>query len=594
MIKKLLSLINIFGKKDSLVLIFIVCFSLVSGLLEIAGIGLLALFALSITDPSVFLEKIFIADIKDYLIQLSRFDLIKFLSIAIFLLFVVKHLILFLLYLVEIKIMKKITLKLKEKIYQFYLSSDFFYLLDNRKSDFINTISSQTSGFMGYIYNILNIAKEFILISIIFFTMMLVDWKIILSLTTILLALTIIFAKIFKKKLNEIGDKTRLLQEKEIKHLDETYQSIRNIKLEKKENFFQFFFYSIVKKKNHFEILHYLIGKIPKIYLEIVILLLFIGTVLFFVSKDSYNQEFFGTITFFAFAIIRILPAFISLNNAYSSLSFFRPPFEIIYEKIKNIKDFEFKPDEIDFEKKLDEISICDLKFKYNNTNKLILDKINLILNNNDKLGIIGVSGSGKSTLAHLIMGLLKPSDGQILFNHKEIKDNKNYTKNKISYLPQDSFIMDGSLIDNIAFGDANPDEKKINECIDLSNLRSFVNELPMKAKSIVGEGGSKLSHGQRQRLGLARILYSNSKLIIFDESFNALDNKNENLLLNRIDKLRDKILIFIAHKIDTLKFCNKLLILKDGKILDFGETEKILSKNNDIKKYFKTRNETN
>ena len=110
---------------------------------------------------------------------------------------------------------------------------------------------------------------------------MLVDWKIILSLTIILLALTIIFAKIFKKKLNEIGNKTRLLEEKEIKHLDETYQSIRNIKLEKKENFFQFFLNSFFKKKNNFEILQYLIGKIPKIYLEIVILVLFIGTVIF-------------------------------------------------------------------------------------------------------------------------------------------------------------------------------------------------------------------------------------------------------------------------------------------------------------------------
>ena len=118
--------------------------------------------------------------------------------------FVLKHLILFLLYFAEIKIIKKITLNIKEKIYEFYLFSDFFYILENRKSDFINTISSQTSAFMGYIYNILNIAKEFILISIIFIAMMLVDWKIILSLTIILLALTIIFAKIFKNKLNEI------------------------------------------------------------------------------------------------------------------------------------------------------------------------------------------------------------------------------------------------------------------------------------------------------------------------------------------------------------------------------------------------------
>ena len=156
--------------------------------------------------------------------------------------------------------------------------------------------------------------------------------------------------------------------------------------------------------------------------------------------------------------------------------------------------------------------------------------------------------------------------------------------------MPQDSFIIDGSIVDNIVFGDVNYDEKKISDCINFSNLRSFVNQLPMKAKSIVGEGGSKLSHGQRQRLGLARVKYSNSNLIIFDESFNALDNENENLILNKIDKLRDKILIFVAHKINTLRFCNKLLILKDSKILDFGETEKVLSRNPEIYSFFNTK----
>ena len=590
MIKKLLSLVNIFGRKDSFVFISIILFSIISGLLEIVGIGLLAVFALSINDPSIFLEKIFIEEIKNHLIKFGKFELIKFLSIAIILIFLIKHLILFLLYFVEIKIVKKITLELKNKIYKFYLLSDYSYLLENKKSDFINTISTQTSGFMGYIYNILNIAKELILISIIFIGMMLIDWKIILSLTMLLLILTIIFTKLFKKKLNEIGNKNRLLEEKEIKHLDETYQSIRNIKLEKKENFFQLLLNSIVKRKNNYEILHYLIGKIPKIYLEIVILVLFIGTVIFFVSKDLNNQAFFGTITFFAFAIIRILPAFISLNNAYTNLAFFRSPFDVIYEKIKNINDVEFKPNEIKYEKKLNEIKISNLKFKYNNTNKLILDEINFAINSNDKLGIIGASGSGKSTLAHLIMGLLKPSDGKIFFNQEEIKENKNYIKNKISYLPQDSFIIDGSIVDNIVFGDVNYDEKKISDCINFSNLRSFVNQLPMKAKSIVGEGGSKLSHGQRQRLGLARVKYSNSNLIIFDESFNALDNENENLILNKIDKLRDKILIFVAHKINTLRFCNKLLILKDSKILDFGETEKVLSRNPEIYSFFNTK----
>ena len=235
MISKLLSLINIFGKKDSSIFLLIIFFSLISGILDLVGIGLLAVFALLVNDPSVFLDKIFIDEIRIYLKKFDKLDLIIFCSISVLFLFIIKHLILFFTHFIEIKIIKKITKNLKEKIYKFYLSRDYQYFLENNKSDLINIISTQTSSFMGYIYNVLMICKELILILIIFLGMVFVDWQIILSLTVILFFLTFFFTKIFKKKLNEIGSKSRILQENEIKHLGETYQSIKSIKLERKK-----------------------------------------------------------------------------------------------------------------------------------------------------------------------------------------------------------------------------------------------------------------------------------------------------------------------------------------------------------------------
>ena len=594
MISKLLSLINTFGKKDSSIFLLIIFFSLISGILDLVGIGLLAAFALLVNDPSVFLDRIFIDEIRIFLKKFDKLDLIIFCSISIFFLFIIKHLVSFFTYFIEIKIIKKITKNLKEKIFQFYLSRDYQYFLENNKSALINIISTQTSSFMGYIYNILILCKELILILIIFLGMVFIDWKIILSLTTILFVLTYFFSKIFKKKLNEIGNKSRILQEDEIKHLGETYQSIKSIKLEKKENFFLDFLNSIVKKKNHYEIIHYLIGKIPKIYLEIIILFLFIGMVIVLINRDPDNQAFFGIITFYAFAIIRILPAFISLNNAYSNLAFFRPPFEIIYEKLNNINFNDFNKELDNSEIDLDRIKVENLKFTYINSKKIVLDNINFSLNKNDRLGIIGSSGSGKSTLLLLLAGLLEPTKGKVIFNKTAVERNKNYLKNKISYLPQDSFILDTSIKENIAFGEVNPDDEKIRYCIDVSNLKNFVEELPDKINTLVGESGSKLSHGQKQRLGLARALYFDSKLIIFDESFNALDKENEDLLLKKLEKLKNKIFVFVAHRIETLRYCNKLLILKDGKPVDFGDTKDILIRHTDLEKYFKLNNETN
>ena len=289
------------------------------------------------------------------------------------------------------------------------------------------------------------------------------------------------------------------------------------------------------------------------------------------------------------------MPAFISLNNAYTNLAFFRSPFEIIYEKLNNINFNDFNKELDNSEIDLDRIKVENLKFTYINSKKIVLDNINFSLNKNDRLGIIGSSGSGKSTLLHLLAGLLEPTKGKVIFNKTAVERNKNYLKNRISYLPQDSFILDTSIKENIAFGEVNPDDEKIRYCIDVSNLKNFVEELPDKINTLVGESGSKLSHGQKQRLGLARALYFDSKLIIFDESFNALDKENEDLLLKKLEKLKNKIFfVFVAHRIETLRYCNKLLILKDGKPVDFGDTKDILIRHTDLEKYFKLNNETN
>jgi len=590
MISKIFSLTNIFGRRNSLIFLFVFFFSIISSFFEVIGIGLLAIFAILINDPAIILEKIFFINLKNYLEQLEKIDLVVLCSVAILVVFIIKHFIFFFTNYIEIKIIKKISLNIKEKIYKFYLSKNYENFINNNKSDLINTIASQTSSFMGYMHNVFLIIKELILISIIFTGIVIIDWKVILSLTFILFLLTFSFVKFFKKKLNNLGEKARTLQEAEIKHLDETYQSFKLIKLANKENFFLNLLNAINKKKNYYEISHFLIGKIPKIFLEIIVIFLFIGTVLIFISKDPNNGTSFGTITFFAFAIIRIMPAFISLNNAYTGLAFFRSPFEIIYKMISNISPTQIKLSQNEFNQNLNEIEVNNLHFSYINPKKTILKNINFKIKRGDILGIIGPSGSGKSTLLHLILGLLNPTKGKILFDKIEAEKNLNYKKNKISYIPQDDFILNATLKENIAFGEKNIDQNKVKDSLSLSNLSDLSDNVQIN----VGESGSKFSHGQKQRISLARAHYADNQLLILDESLNALDKENESSLLKKITQLKNKILIFVAHRTETLRFCNKLLIIKDGEIVDFGETNKILKKHSNLKKYFELNNETN
>lgn len=590
MFKKFINLKKIFGNKDYFSLISVLVLSVLSGFLELIGIGLIGVFAISVSDPGIVIEKIPIPELKLFLYELEKIKLIILFSISIIIVFLMKHLISFFISFLEIKISKKILLNIKKKIFTFFLNQNYEYFLNNNKSHLINLVSGQSQSFMGYIFQVFSIIKELIVILLIFFGMIYINWKIILSTTLILTLLTYIFGKFFKKKLNDIGDKSRILEKVETQYLNEAYQGIKFIKLGSKENFFINLISKVVKEKNKYEVYHYMIGKLPKIFLEMIILIIFTSVVILLIDISQNDQTIFGVITFLAFSLVRLLPSFVTINNANTNLSFFRSPFEIIYSMMMRLKDYEEDSAKIILNENIKKISFKNVDFKYVSSDNDVLHNINFEVNKNDFLGVIGTSGSGKSTILHLLSGLIEPTKGSIILNdHDRNNINEFNLNNKVSYIPQDSFILDSTLENNIAFADQEHEinQKKISECLSFTNLVDFVENLPKKTKSLLGDDGSKISHGQRQRIGLARAIYNDPNVIILDESLNALDYDNEREILSNIRKLKNKILIFVSHRLESLKLCNKLIILSNGTIKDFGEKEMVLSRNKDLNKYF-------
>jgi ATP-binding cassette, subfamily B, bacterial PglK len=589
MFKKFINLRKIFGNKNYFFLLSVLVISVLSSFLELIGISLIGVFAISISDPGIVIEKIPVPELKFFLNELDRVKLIILFSISIIIVFLLKHSLSFFISFLEIKISKKILLDIKKKIFTSFLSQNYEYFLNNNKSYLTNLVSGHSQSFMGYIFQVFSILKELILISLIFFGIIYVNWKIILFITLILTLLTYTFVKFFKKKLNDIGNKSRILEKTETQYLNEAYQSIKFIKLGSKENFFINLISKVAEEKNKYQVYHYLIGKLPKIFLEMIIIIIFTSVVIFLIDSSQNNQTIFGTITFLAFASIRLLPSFVAINNAYTSLSFFRSPFEIIYSMMMDLIDFEKNNLKILLNENIKKITFKNVDFKYVSTDKHVLHNISFEVKENDFLGIIGASGSGKSTILHLLSGLLKPNKGSIILNDYDKNNINEYNlNNKISYVPQDSFILDSTLEKNIAFADQEHEinQKKISECLSFTNLGNFVENLPKKTKSLLGDDGSKISHGQRQRIGLARAIYNDPNVIILDESLNALDYDNEKEILSNIKQLNNKILIFVSHRLESLKLCNKLLIMSNGIIKDFGEKDLVLSRNQDLNKY--------
>ncbi len=196
------------------------------------------------------------------------------------------------------------------------------------------------------------------------------------------------------------------------------------------------------------------------------------------------------------------------------------------------------------------------------------------------KVGIIGESGSGKSTLADIILGLIKPENGEINIDGIDITKNFDQLRKIISYVPQQIYMTDDTILNNIAFGVQKENINKINFDLAIKNaqIKDYINSLDHKENTRIGEGGVKLSGGQRQRLGIARSLYSNPQIILFDEATSALDMDTESNLMEAIEALSpSKTVIIITHRLSTIKNCDIVYVLDKGKIIKKGTPKEIL-----------------
>lgn len=222
-------------------------------------------------------------------------------------------------------------------------------------------------------------------------------------------------------------------------------------------------------------------------------------------------------------------------------------------------------------------LKIKNLYFKY--TDNYILKNLNLTINKGEKIGICGYSGNGKSSLIKLIMRFYDFQKGDILINNISIKDiDIKYLYNVVGLVPQNINLFNGSILDNLNFAKAND----INTIIDICkkvNIHDFIDSLPDKYNTIIGERGLKLSNGQQQRLIIARVLLKNPDVIIFDEATASLDNENEKIIQEVINNIQDKTIITIAHRLSTIKNCNRIIVIDDNTIKEIGTYDELMNR---------------
>ena len=444
------------------------------------------------------------------------------------------------------------------RLFSFYIEQDFKFYVNINSAEVVRSLNNDLHQFSLYLRSILFFITElgFVLSTV----ALLIFLNPIISIGTIIFFGLMIFVyyKILKQKLNKLGFKKQQVGLTYNKSILETMNSIKEIKVNKKEEFFK---NSLATNTNilwSIDAVYNTYNQAPRYILELIsIVAIFI--MIFFLSFSDVGGGAISFLGVFVASVFKILPSANKILNSLQNLKFSNSVIETILKKVNTSKKTLPKFTRI---KEFNELKLSNITFGYSNT--ILLNNINLKIKKGDFIGIKGESGTGKTTLIDIILGLQKPQKGSLTINGKE---NIEFIK---GYLPQNCYILDESIRDNVAFGVPKKDQdlERILDSIKKAELHDFVVKKREGIDFIVGETGARLSGGQKQRLGLARALYNDPDIIILDEPTSALDSKTEASILQTLQKLSKWVsIILISHNESLLKGCNQVYKLENKKL---------------------------
>ena len=573
---------NIFyllGRKSFFGGFLILLGSLILIFLELASLGSIPLFIGFYIDPNNLLVKF---PLLERFLDKNFFDLINrsvFLGIILFSIFLIKNLYSLLyiffneLYYAELK--RKVSSDLLKK----YLNLDINFHKENNSSLLNRNIILESKVAVSYINFFIKFVKDLLLSFAILVVLIVIN-----PIPTIII---VIFFSIFITLYYFIIKNVLLKNSKGLtdirglhfKNLSQIFNSIKLINLRQNQEFFYDKFNKFNETEKKLTLISGFIPKVPRYIFEIIAVFALIFILIFLTEYQNKTiAENLPILTFYVLSFIRVVPLFNSISESLSYLRSTSYQFNFIVNQSKisssldkkEISNFQSNQDDSNKIEKFENLEVKDLFFNYS-SKKLIFENVNLKIQKNKNICIMGKTGSGKSTLMDVIMGFQKPKKGQILINNMSLETVLPSWKKKIGYIPQDIYLNDTTIAENIAFGiDKDKiDLNQLNRVIELAQLKVFIDGLQHKAFSMVGEKGSKLSGGQIQRIGIARALYFKPEILILDEATNALDEETERNIMQEIDKLK-KIytIITITHKKEVAEFCDEIYLIEGLRIV--------------------------
>jgi len=586
-IKKYLFLLTPRERKDAGLLLSMI---LIMALLDMIGVASILPFVAVLTNPGL-VETNFI--LKAMFQKASLFgveDTQQFLFVLGFLVFIL--LIITLIFkaittFVQVRFVQMCAYSIGKRLVEGYLHQPYTWFLNHHSSDIGKTILTEIHNVIGGGLSALLelIAKSMVAIALIIL-LIINDPKLALIIGISLSSSYLLIFYFSRNYLKRIGKERLKSNELRFLAVNEAFGAAKEIKVGGLEQAYINNFSNSAKTFARTISSASVISLLPRFFLEAVAFGGILLIILFMMGQIGSLNTALPILSLYIFAGYRLMPALQQIYASFTSLVFVNPSLNKLYDDVKQLKPFEDNQDQEAFSISKN-ITLKDVYFNYPNTTRKSLKNININIPAKSTVGFIGPTGSGKTTIIDIILGLLEPQKGTLEIDEKIItKYNSRSWQRSIGYVPQEIFLADNTISANIAFGvkPGEVNQEAIQTASKIANLHNFVmDELPKKYQTTIGERGVRLSGGQRQRIGIARALYHKPKVLILDEATSALDNQTEKAVMDAVNNLeKDITIILIAHRLNTVKNCDIIFKLDNGKIVDQGNFEKLINSNNE------------
>lgn len=580
-IKIMQKLIYILNSKQRAKAIYVCIIIIIGSIFELLGVAIILPFIQIILNPEDLMSKVYTKSIIKLLHIHNSQELIILLSIGIVIVYLIKNVFLTYSSFLQIKFRDEFRKDFSTSMLRRYMQRPYTFFVNTNSSIIIRGVSFDVQGVYTILEGVMNLMKE--LLATILIGIFVIYTDAIMAVGVLTLAGVTLLSLVlgFKKILNEAGIEQQKANSDNGKILYQTINGIKEIKVMRKQGFFLEEYEKAAERLKATSDKYGFVSCLPERIIETVCVAALIITVCTRVVIGGDGASLVPQLGTFAMAAFRILPSISRMTGQVNTIIYFRPSLEAVFNNVLDAEKIEKnythyiqkhslemtgKNITIKFNKAL---KINNITWYYDDSSEPVLEHLCMTISKGDSVALIGKSGAGKTTLSDIILGLLHPQVGSITVDGIDIYTIQESWAKTVGYVPQNIFLLDDTIRENIGFGQRIIDDDLVWKALKWAQLDKFVDSLPEKLNTVVGERGIKFSGGQRQRIAIARALYNNPEILVLDEATAALDNETENAVMEAIDILKgQKTLIIVAHRLTTIRNCDYIYEIKNGQAI--------------------------